>query len=98
VGPAPFGATPAASAANRSLILDFEVEDVDIERVRLDDAAIDRVPRTHDATVGESFDVVSGPRRKPHQLPGYPARLRATLFAMSMRHGPTKASMVECGT
>jgi uncharacterized glyoxalase superfamily protein PhnB len=30
-----FGAAQAASATNRSLILDFEVDDVDLERARL---------------------------------------------------------------
>jgi catechol 2,3-dioxygenase-like lactoylglutathione lyase family enzyme len=30
-----FGAAPAESAPNRSLVLDFEVEDVDAERARL---------------------------------------------------------------
>lgn len=38
-----FGAAPAASATNRSVILDFEVEDVDAERARLDGVVADWV-------------------------------------------------------
>jgi catechol 2,3-dioxygenase-like lactoylglutathione lyase family enzyme len=38
-----FGAAQAQSAANRSLILDFEVEDVDVERARLADLVVDWV-------------------------------------------------------
>jgi uncharacterized glyoxalase superfamily protein PhnB len=36
-----FGVTLVESAANRSLILDFEVEDVDVERARLDGVIVD---------------------------------------------------------
>jgi uncharacterized glyoxalase superfamily protein PhnB len=38
-----FGGGAATSAANRSLILDFEVEDVDVERARLDGVVVDWV-------------------------------------------------------
>jgi catechol 2,3-dioxygenase-like lactoylglutathione lyase family enzyme len=38
-----FGAASAASATNRSLILDFEVDDVDAERARLDGVVVDWV-------------------------------------------------------
>jgi catechol 2,3-dioxygenase-like lactoylglutathione lyase family enzyme len=38
-----FGGGAGASAANRSLILDFEVEDVDVERARLDGVVADWV-------------------------------------------------------
>ena len=38
-----FGAALAESGTNRSLILDFEVEDVDVERARLDGVVIDWV-------------------------------------------------------
>jgi hypothetical protein len=38
-----FGVATAESATNRSLILDFEVEDVDIERARLDGVVVDWV-------------------------------------------------------
>jgi uncharacterized glyoxalase superfamily protein PhnB len=38
-----FGARSAASAANRSLILAFEVTDVDAERARLDGVVVDWV-------------------------------------------------------
>jgi catechol 2,3-dioxygenase-like lactoylglutathione lyase family enzyme len=38
-----FGAVEAASATNRSLILDFDVDDVDVERGRLDGVVVDWV-------------------------------------------------------
>jgi uncharacterized glyoxalase superfamily protein PhnB len=38
-----FGARQAVSATNRSVILDFEVDDVDVERARLDGVVVDWV-------------------------------------------------------
>jgi uncharacterized glyoxalase superfamily protein PhnB len=38
-----FGAGQVASATNRSLILDFEVEDVDVQRARLEGTVVDWV-------------------------------------------------------
>jgi catechol 2,3-dioxygenase-like lactoylglutathione lyase family enzyme len=38
-----FGVAPAALSTNHSLILDFEVEDVDVERARLDGVVVDWV-------------------------------------------------------
>ena len=61
-----FGAGAASPGSNRSMILDFQVEDVDRERLRLADIVHEFVLDNQPA-VGQSLDAFPRSRWQPHQ-------------------------------